>query len=308
MDKTILKLLFNYNGSITYSEFRVGISVIFTLFGIYMSSFLNSVHSSFFAGNISTEWIASSMTYNQVTNSFTPSLVPLWFVVSYSSFVLAVKRIRMLKKNRIIATASGIANYLFFASLIALLTLGIHLADIKLNNISIFINMPILICTLIIFFVLGVANLRYLCARKESEHYYLSCFQKGRLNISEYSIKMGKLSGITIIVGIIFGVVLYLSYFMFSTENTLLILGLCCLVPIIFYLKYSAYRLNDANISILWLAGILTIFFIMFAIKIWINLRFTNNYTLFYNTLFSIATSFFVASQCILFFLPTKNN
>ena len=136
--------------------------------------------------------------------------------------------------------------------------------------------------------------------------YFINQIKKG--NMFKTAIEKTGLGVVTIIVGIIFGVVLYLSDFMFSTENTLLILGLCCLVPVFFYIKYCTYRLNDANISIFWIAGILTIFFIMFAIKIWINLEFTNNFTLFYNTLFSIATSFFVASQCILFFLPTKNN
>jgi len=301
MDKTILNLLFNYNGTISYREFRVGISVIFMLAGTYMSSFFNQIHASIIAGRISSEWLASNVLYNQLTNSFTPNLVPVWFIVSYSSFALAMKRVRMLNNSRTIAIASGITNYLFFASFIALLTIGVFLADTQQNEICRYIT-PILIYIIIAFFVIGVANLIYLYTRRGAEQ-SCSFYQKGRLDVSEYSIKMGNLMGVLIIISIIISVILFLSDF----ANTILISGLCSLIPLFFYIKYSIYRLRDANISIFWLVGVLIVYFIMFGLKILTNLHFPNNLTLYYNTLFAIVTSFFIATQYILFLLPTKN-
>ena len=311
MDKTILNLLFNYNGTITYREFRVGISVLFMLLGTYLNTLLDPMLTSLIAGRIGGEWIASIIIYNQITYSFTPNLVPVWFIVSYSSFVLARKRVRMLNNDRTITTTSGIVNYLFFASFIALITIGTYQVSMQQNELYMSVVKPVLIYTINAFFVIGLANLIYLCFRRESEHAYCA-YQKGRLDISAYSTKMGNLIGITIIVSIIISVILILSDFMLllllPSEKAQLILVLCSLIPLFFYIKYSAYRLRDANISILWLVSILIIYVIMLSLKIWINLHCQSNLTLYYNTLFAIVTSFFIASQYILFLLPTKNN
>jgi hypothetical protein len=307
MDKTILNLLFNYNGTITYREFRAGISILFMLMGTYLIQFFDSVLTNFIVVKIGGyEWFALSETYGQIVSSFIPNFVPAWFIVSYSSFVLTMKRVRMLNNNRTVTVILGIVNYLFFASFVALITLGISMPGMQLNELYMSIIKPVFYLV-IAFLVFGLANLIYLCARRESEYSYFPC-QKGRLDVLTYSVKIGNLIGITIILNIIISVILVLSDVSLSSKNVQYILLLYSLIIFFFYIRYSICRLKDANISILWLVSILIIYFIMLGLKIWTNVHFMGNLTLCYNTLFAVATSFFIALQYILFLLPTKNN
>lgn len=312
MDKTILNLLFNYKGQITYREFRAGTTILFMLIGTHLGLFLNTALTSVIAGRMGdSEWLSANVIYSQIMSNFTPNLVPVWFIVSYSSFVIAAKRIRELNRNRTIKIISGIVNYLFFASFITLITMGMYHIELTEPKMYMSFITPGLICTVITFFVVGVANLIFLCIRRESEQSYVS-HKKRYLGVIGYTIKLGNLMGITVIVSIVISIALIflnlLDSLLFYSSILQVIVGLCSLVPLFFYVKYSIYRLKDANIPVVWLIAVVSIYFVLFGFQIWLTLHIQNNLTVYYNTLFSIITSFFIAAQYSLFLLPTKND
>ncbi|MCL2327092.1 MAG: hypothetical protein FWC39_01125 [Bacteroidetes bacterium] len=311
MDKTILHLLFNYKGTVTNREFRMGTTILFMLLGTYLGMQMLSTISTVITAKMGLTWIAQSNIYNYITSSFTPNLVPFWCIISYSSFMLAAKRIRMLNNNRALAIISGIINYLFFASFIALMTLGMYMVE---NKELIQFVTPAFIYTIRTLFVIGLVNLIYLCVAKKTEQICLPHSQK-RLDVSGYAKKLGNLMLIAVCVSIVTGIILKslnllnvssLYTLHLSSSKIQVIFILYSLIILFFYIKYSIYRLKDAKISILWLVSIMTIYCIMVGLKIWINLNFQSNLTLYYNSVFAIATSFFIAAQYILFLLPSK--
>jgi hypothetical protein len=308
MDKTILNLLFNYKGTVTYQEFRAGIIILFMLVGCYLCSLLNAALTNFAGAQFGTQWLASYSMYAQIVASYIPNLVPVWFIVSYASFVLALKRMRALNMDRFVAIFSGITNYLFFASFIALIMLLMMqygFATARTEYMA--MVTPVLSFIIEGLVVVGLINLIFLCIRRNTEQNNLPQ-TKGRLDILGYIMKLGKLMAIittvSITIGIIIGVV------GFSTSNTdiiYLISGLLCIITLVFYITYTIYRLWDAGISVFWLVGIMGGYIALALLRVWMVVK---QYHLFYiyNTLFSIAVSFFIAAQFILFLLPTKSN
>ena len=311
MDKTILNILFNYKGTITYREFRVGITILFMLVGTYLSMRIITSISSIVVGQMGSKiWLLSSTIYNQITNSFIPNLVPVWFIVSYSSFMLAVKRIRLLNNSRTIAVISGIINYLFFASFIALIALEMYKDNISQEAIQ--VPTSSLIYMIYALFVIGFANLIYLCIWKKSEQICCS-YPPKRLDVSGYALKLGTLMLMVTCASIVPYVILMslnalnIDWYALYSSKIHAICILCgSLIILFFYIKYSIYRLKDTEISMLWLISVLLIYSVMVGLRIWINLYFQSNLMLYYNTVFAIATSFVVAAQYILFLLPSK--
>lgn len=311
MDKTILNLLFNYKGTITYRECRVGTAILFMLAGTYLATMLNATLGNMIAGRVSMEWLAANSIYTQVTNSFTPTLVPAWFIVSYSSFVLATKRIRALSHPPAVGIASGIVNYLFFASLISSFCLGALMPDLAEQRTYLMFVTPALIYTILAFLAAGVANLIFLCFRRNSEEFDPE-YPTRRLDASGYAIKLANLMAISAIVSVIAGICLdKLGYPLFDTflysPEIQYVFGLFGLVTLIFYITYSIYRLKDAQVSVLWLIGAMVIYLALFGFRIWLNMNFAQAPTAYFNTLFAMLSSFFVAVQYMLFLLPTKN-
>lgn len=299
MDKTILNLLFNYKGAITSREFRTGIAVVILSMGVYFGSTADTFFINTIAGRGGVTWIYTISVYNQVVHFFTPHLVPVLFIISYSSFILGVKRIRMLTNNRTIKVASGVLNYLLFASFMTLSTLVVYMGNKVEYDIS---TLSIILCILLL---MGVVNFVYLCIQKPSEPLVPSC-PEGQLDISGYSIKFGKLMLVAAVVSGIMGVI-------FSGLGTALKLFPAIffssgigVVVLFFYIKYSVYRLKDAGISVLWLVCIIVVYLAMVGLKIWLNLCHMNVLTLYYNIIFAIASSFFTLAQYALFLLPSR--
>lgn len=302
MDTTILKLLFSYKGAITSREFRIGIALVFMSMGVYIGTFTDTTLANVIAGREGTSWLTSLILYNQVANFFVPDLVPVLFVISYSSIILAVKRIRMLTSNRALMVFSGVLSYFFFASFLALAMLVAQTdAGSEMRSGAADLLFP-----LCVIFLAGVVNLVYLCIRRASEP-VVPCCSAGGLNVFDYGIKLGNLMWgaaiVCIVIGIAFGclgpMLLFSPIVPYGSAG-------CAVVILFFYIKYSVYRLKDANVSVLWLVGIIIVYLILLGIKVCLNLYLQNYLTLYYNTVFSIVNSFFVLAQYVLFLLPSK--
>lgn len=303
MDTTILNLLFNYKGAITSREFRIGITLVIMSMGISVGIFLDGSLSTETVGKAGFSWLREFLLYDRVMHFFVPNLVPVSFVLSYSSFILAVKRVRMLTNNRILAVTSGVLSFLFFSSYMALLML------VMLMNTGTYMQYHVFALSLLlgVLFLIGGVNLVLLCIQKPSEP-SIPSYTKGRLDISGYAIKLGKLMGIAAVVSVVISAII----FSFGGVNwfypvTSFALGGCAIVVLFFYLRYSVFRLRDAGIPVLWLVCILVAYLALFGLKIWLNLYHTSYLTLCSNTIFSIASSFLTLAQCVLFLLPTRS-
>ena len=303
MDTTILKLLFSYKGAITSREFRIGIALVFMSIGAYIGMFLDTSIGHILAGAEDSVWLATEVLYNQATAIFVPHLVPVLFIISYSSFMLAMKRARMLTNNCKLAVALGVLNYLFFASFLGLMMLVMQI-DSRSDLRPYASAVTFLLCGL---FLIGGINLLYLCFRKSSDSSASASSPKGRLDISGYGIKLGNLVGVAAIVSIAFGIAFaYFGPMLLFAPMISYGSAACAVVVMLFYIKYSVCRLKDANVSVLWLVGILVVYLVLCGGKIWMNLHNHTNLTLYYNTLFSIVNSFFILAQYALFLLPSK--
>ncbi|WP_221411517.1 hypothetical protein [Dysgonomonas sp. 216] len=199
---------------------------------------------------------------------------------------------------------SGIVNYLFFASFTTLITLGAYYPEITISNQSPISS--VFIYSIIGVLVVGIINMICLCFQYKDEYEDILASEK-RLTPITYAIKLGNLMGIMAIFNVVIIIVLFYSDFSYSDLNPTYI-GLYCLGYLFFYIKYSIYRLKDAKVSIVWLFGIIAVYLAMFGLKMWLNINVWNSLTLFYNTLFNIVASCFVAMQYVLFLLPTKQS
>lgn len=305
MDTTILKLLFNYKGTITAREFRVGMAIVFLLIGVYVDLYLDMNLLNTVAGRTGVSWLIKVSSYGGITQHYAPQLVPAVFIISYSSFILAMKRFRVLSTNRIMGVISGVMNYFFVTSFMALILLGVYSSNTVEEMREIISYLTIISSVL---FVIGGANFVYLIltlVEASSECTYPS----KRLDASGYSIKMGNLmaliAAISLMASVFFEYVSALLVFSFYGQ---VIAGLLIVVMIAFSLKYMAYRLKDAGVSVLWLVGVLVAYLLFWGLRMVLNLYYPNGWTLCYNTLFSIIKSFFVLAQFTLFLLPTKGN
>ncbi len=280
--------------------------------GLYLASLFNSLFASVSIAKMGSEWLASYNIYSQIVSSYNPGFIPVWFILSYSSIVLAMKRMRSFSKSRAIIIVSGITNYLFFASIIALIMLFSFLSESELFK-SDYLKMvtPILMIVIIMLLVVGFINLIFLYIRRDSEKEILHQQANKRLDIIAYIMKLGKLMAVTLIIAVITGAALFVSNVMIQNEtltiSILVMSGVSSVLILYYYFKYTVYRLNDAKISVLWLIGIVGGYLIILALKSWMIIHQLHLFYIF-NTLFAIFTSLFIAAQYVLFLLPTKRN
>lgn len=299
----ILNLLFHYKGAISSREFRVGIAIVLMLIGAYMWSILDTSLINASAGREGVSFVETMIVYNQMTHFFVPKF-PLLFVISYSSFILGVKRVRMLTRNRAIVIVSGVLNYLFFASSMALMMLAMQMEGER-GNMEHYTSTWLFL--LYVLFFIGGVNFVCLYILGASEP-ITSPSPKGKLNVLNYGIKVGNLMWIGALISIVMGIALNcVGKILLLSPIIPVVAGGSSVVLLFFYIKYSVFRLKDAGVSLLWLVCVIVVYLLLLGLKLWLNVYKMGYVTLCYNTIFSIITSFFVLAQFALFLLPTKN-
>ncbi|WP_294471359.1 hypothetical protein [uncultured Bacteroides sp.] len=255
------------------------------------------------AGREGVSFVETMIVYNQMTHFFVPKF-PLLFVISYSSFILGVKRVRMLTRNRAIVIVSGVLNYLFFASSMALMMLAMQMEGER-GNMEHYTSTWLFL--LYVLFFIGGVNFVCLYIWGASEP-ITSPSPKGKLNVLNYGIKVGNLMWIGALISIVMGIALNcVGKILLLSPIIPVVAGGSSVVLLFFYIKYSVFRLKDAGVSLLWLVCVIVVYLLLLGLKLWLNVYKMGYVTLCYNTIFSIITSFFVLAQFALFLLPTKN-
>ena len=304
MDRTILNLLFNYKGKITAREFRVGNTLILLVIGFFVIAL--------FDGNFFSQTIIEEGSYHylyekfrQVIGNHIPDFVPTGLILTYSSFVLGLKRMRSLSKNCVISILSGVVNYLFYTSLMSFFVLFKMVLKSWDSWIEITLLIPYWYIIGTMFFITGTANLIFLSIMRQSEHSALPKMSR-KLDIFGFALKLERLIVILFVlsvIGITFFVALSPDPFLLIFI-VLYIVSPILLLVLLLYIKYIIYRLRDAGKSIWWLVGILGGYFIL--LKLRIRIMDTSEIFFLFDILYHIVTSFFIASHFLLFLLPSK--
>lgn len=308
MDKSMLNLLFNYKGTISHREFRVGITILFLLVIIdfILLSVWQSTNSAIAAMGV--EQISSIFEYNNIAAPFIPLLVPSQFIFTYTSFVLSLKRMRALSLKRNIAVLSGVSNYLFFASTTSLL---LHLKmnvfnDTKMYQQDMLYVTPTVITIIVVFFVVGLLNL-IVCA-KAGGNVNTIPVTRGRLDPYGYVIQLGNVMGFATAFFILFTGLIIISPALLKYPMLITIISrIAILITLIFFITYTIRRLKDAGVRISLFITIAGVYIALIVFRYWmISAQHPMLYA--FSSLFSAATNLLIAAQFLLFLLPSKSN
>lgn len=286
MEKNILNILFNYKGSITYREFRAGIIILFSLIGVSFYAqmyYQNTSFDSFFVQSFLAHYILQ----------LAP---PISFMLSYCAIILTIKRMRMLNMNKFFTVASSILTYLFFSSLLTLVTFN----DVYFEKITV---KSILIIIIITLFVIGIINIIFLWVRRSNE---LLSHPKihGKLTAIDYSMEIGILIVVSIIINTFIYILLSYSKGSQMSISFLYIIAIIFYITIfVLYIKACIYRLKDAGINVSWLIITYIVFLLILAIKLMIA---RSKISPFFEVFYLSATNIFIAAQYLLFLLPSK--
>lgn len=307
MDKSILTLLFDYKGTISYREFRAGTILLFILTAYSLFSLMHTSFIQILLGRYGADWLAYSVIYQQIISSYIPVLVPVGFIISYSSFVIGLKRMRVFTSHKPSAVYSGIVNFLFYASFIALLRFVLYNSSLKVEPDYTSMVTPLIILFMLIFYFVGLINIFLLYRRRRDEIPFFSQV-RDRLSILNYIMKLGKLMLISVSIALVIAVLSLFLFPLYSLFDSLSIFYIIFGIGIsVFYFRYTFLRMKDAGVSLLWLIGILVVYLIVSTLMLWTGY---NQYTSFFyiSTLFSIVTSFVLGAQFLLFLLPSKKS
>ena len=301
MDLKVLKILFNYKGEISAKEFRIGIVIIFMTLGAYFALStqdpMKIIFENMFYNNIDNEYFR----LKDIFIYFVPNLIPVQFILIYCSFVLGIKRMRSFSSNRTLIILSGLFNYLFFCSFLSFNYLSIALS--RYFDTTQVIIIAIIFC---IILIVGLINILCLIREKEDEECYIEQYDK-KLNIESFALKIGNLIIYIFAISLIYTILSYL--FSRNSYNTRVFINILnTIVNIIFlilYIRYIVRRVRDAGKSHIWIVAILGSYIISIGNLIIAGFYFPKYF--FYSSMIYITVSHLVvASQFILFLLPSK--
>lgn len=308
MDKTLLNLLFNYKGEVTYRQMQAATVVLFIALSYSFYPMINSLFANIVMGQMGAEWLATYTHYSRVISSFIPNFIPAWFIVSYSAFIISYKRVRTIGKSKAVAILSGISTYLFLASLTSLpilYSMQSGFAYLEENSILNFIDtLPFVEGA---FVLVGIINLVLLCTRNSSEQMIVLESEEGNLGVFPYIMKLGMIMVAFAIGSLVMGFILMTtpgvlenSPFVIYIPTALLLLG-----AMIFYLRYSVFRMRDAQVPVYWMT-VIVIFYFVLAIARGVLVTLASESFVYFNSFYEIVTSFVMAAQFLLLFLSSK--
>ncbi len=309
MDKTMINLMFAYKGSINSREFRVGLCILFVsamaMFGL-MSSYMlyYEILSKLDVENV---FIRNFSNFQNLVNTFIPTLIPLGFMLSYSAFVLALKRMRALNAPCGWGILSGVVNYFFFASVPALLRYASFWWD---NRVPMydegFQNFGWFLYVLLFLLILGIVNLVILSIRRDESLPEINLFGQV-LNAPTYALQTGNLMAVSAIaMGVLTGILVLIAQFV--SQEAVGIFSILFLLLAIFIAVYNFIlmirRMRDTAYSPAWIAWV----FLGYLIVVGLIVLLVHLWTPLVMVAFAVVQQFLIAFQFMLFALPSKNS
>ncbi len=237
---------------------------------------------------------------------FSPVLIPLQFILTYSAIALAVKRMRAMGASCGWCISSGILNYLFFAAITASSRFGTY----RFTELNRFNDNPgkfdWMMYMLALILIVGIVNLVILSIRRGEQLPKLSMFGR-KLDPQTYALQTGNLQAISVTVAIFMGLFLAVIYLLDGLNSTasnflLILLGLLSTAAMVCNIILIVRRLRDTAYSPAWIAVVLGGYVFITGL-IMIVAFFLTPYIL---SVFPIILQIMIAFQFVLFFLPTK--
>lgn len=309
MDKTILNILFDWRGSITSREFRAGLSVLFLSLSAALILYIGQLLFTVTSGYMGSEYLIRFNHLRDILYTFIPNLIPVYFILSYSSFVLVVKRMRKFTSNIFFIVLAGIAGFAFFASFFSLQKIGMYALDTESSGYGRDILKPLIstlnpiILGLMLIGLIVIIILMTL--RKEGPKEFVK-----RFDVIKYALCLGNLMAISIGIStllilacIIFGEI-FLLYLAYNHWVLYVFIGIPHLVLFIFFIIGVIARLKDAGRSFWWAIGSIGGFFAITVLAI-CGIKWYWNITTIY-FVYQICLNIYIAGVYILFLLPTK--
>ena len=262
MNIPVLNLMFSYKGKISSREFRVGLSILFLCLGAqFTMNTLGMLPATFlqYMDMDHHEYTRFNILSNLMI-SFQPTFVPFSFILSYSSIILAVKRMRDLESGCFLTICSGIANYLLFASIP---TLVYYYSYHSASSSYFSIELDTTIYLLITFFLIGMLNIILLSINR-GELPVFRPSSKHKLDPYGYALRVGNLMIISLFGSVILtGPFVANNLFNYgnSQDSINIIIGTLASLLLLFLLTAQivlmVYRIRDTKYPPYWIAIIL---------------------------------------------------
>lgn len=306
MDSTLFNLMFRRRGTVSSFEFRAGMAVLLLLVGVYIGNALDSQYVYRVFAQTGRDRYLDIFAASRIVMSFTPNLVPVWTIICFASFLMAMKRMLSLGASRTVAVLSGVLNFMFFASMITLLVVFSNMMEglISPNAPQSGLVSGLQIAVAIIF-VAGLANGIYMSVRSSTEQWEVP-ESVSRLTPMGFAYFQGRLVIYCCMVSVAVAVFCRFAGMMYSSSYTPEVLsGILSLICIGIYYKYAVLRLRDADVHAGWLAGATALYVLMAGMRFWMGIEPTELFV-FVNFVYSIVLSFYIAGLFSLFLLPSQ--
>ncbi|MBN1185538.1 MAG: hypothetical protein JXB49_24845 [Bacteroidales bacterium] len=316
MNNPVLRLLFDYKGSINEKEYRNGLVI---LFFISLTFIISNIYSFLQVKIISLHGIDfyQKITYrNMIIDGLWPQILPLKFVLFYSSFILALKRVRSL--------GWGTWSFLFFGFsiyfLVTILSNSTTIIGFAFYDESYFTTgyIPIVsfLTLLLVFFISLPGTFIPAIIKTDNSQPGNSIFLS--FSPSKKIDQKGYLQHLGIIIAISFGCMMALVFSFTAlyklgrlTDKMSLVHGLITIVLFlvfaVFYTLLNVRRLKDTKYPGYFFIIIILVYIIVQVFSIYLLYR-VNNYKQ-YMIVSIVQKAFhliFLASQYLIILLPSQ--
>ena len=301
MNYKIVRLLFDFRGTSSKKEFRLGIIVLFllALFSVY-----NWILSSLFSYIIGLHGAEMMARYRIISPLNIPSL-PISFLLFYCSIVLAIKRVKDIRGNSWIGILTGICIFLFFDGILVSLFTSVFQTNYIWNEID--DNTKIfhwaLIASVVIFGLIVLVSLLTIKGSKPSEK---ELKESGVLTISQFITRLGVFCIVLFILSALIGILYTLSII---TELIMIKASITSLLLLIWYFMLVYMRLKNSGkpfypFLLCFVAYIASLSFVLVVHLKSSNLNFIN-ISLF---IFSMVSMVFTIANVLLFILKEEHS
>ena len=279
MTNPILKLFFDFKGSLSKQQYLVVLVLLLVLVSIGNSQTVAYYLSNFTVALIGFEAIAFHSVFMLFFDDL-PSLLPVHFLVLYGALSLTVKRSRTLHLNTLATTILAIINYCFFVTLLNWISIAIYITEsIEYYREFTYLVTPesVLYIACLLFTIGLLANI-YLIAKTadENDRSILSTSGLRIFNQFQYAIFIGKILFIHAILMFALPLILYFNIndISYLTNSIGFIISLTAyhLALVGFYIYALEKRIKDAGFPIFYLMLAIVFVFLILAYILYIIL------------------------------------
>ncbi len=320
MNKSLFNTLFHYKGEISNKTFFRGtLAILFCVFAA-LNIYLFAIYQTMFIAELGSRSLARWSYIQQLTDVFHPQILPIKFIIFYSTIVLTLKRSRYMGFRKFWGIVSGLFIFHFFVSLLSipLYYIGINEfnSNPELNLLGIFKNSAIVNgITAIIGFIL----ILYFAIAKPSKESKSSLKlsnifnYRGKITDHDFASHMGLLYIINLVLSLVlFGIIILITTSSNSPQShqnffiSFLVL-IYVIISSTLFISLCMQRFRDIGYKGGWVPILFLLFVLIFVVFGIITRNSTNEDLIFsIMNILSFSLLIFYSLQFLLFIVPTK--